>query len=83
MSNENIDLSWYLYTAEMGARYTQKYGIPADRKKCRYSIFQDFWHSQCNRYPKLDIQGYGFCKQHARLIANRKDLDYDTLGEHK
>jgi len=38
--------------------------------RCRYRLF--VWHPrQCSRKPTTEIQGYGFCTQHAKIIEER------------
>ena len=48
----------------------QKYnGFEVDLERCRYSVF-DIWSSyQCSFKRKVDIDGYGFCRRHAKIIG--------------
>jgi len=45
-------------------------GGSVDLDRCRYRLFE--WHArQCIRKPTREIQGYGFCTQHAKIIERR------------
>ena len=46
------------------------------KDKCRFSVWPtDGWRGyQCTRKPKTEIEGYGFCTQHAQKIERMFDV---------
>ena len=46
-------------------------GFAANMQRCRYSVWYDFRNYQCERKPKMTIQGHGFCTQHAKMLLKR------------
>lgn len=46
-----------------------------DLNRCRYRLFHDYFPFQCSRKPKHSIGSYGLCKQHAKMLVKRYDIE--------
>ena len=65
------DINWYVWKLSKSDEYL---GLTLYPNDCRYSVPNDFgvgFH-QCQRLPKVTIDGYGFCTQHAKIIEKHK-----------
>jgi len=49
-----------------------RYGFQADKEYCRYSVWPANRHHshQCTYQRKVDIEGYGFCSRHAKMLKD-------------
>jgi len=65
----NTDIEWYIYVADTNRFFSK----PADDTRCRHRAWSkdDYWPHQCTRKPKMEIEGYGFCKQHGVMVCER------------
>lgn len=51
--------------------------LPLSEHECAFNVAAQGKHRQCERYPREQIGGYGFCAQHAAIVAAR----ITTTGE--
>lgn len=67
-------LKWYVYKPiswQHSVGYRRVFGY------CCASVHEEgrsVGFRQCQRTPVVDIEGFGFCKQHARKIQNRENV---------
>jgi len=65
----NTDIEWCMYVADTSRSFSK----PVDNTRCRYAVWpKESWHKrQCSRKPKMEIEGYGLCKQHGVMVCER------------
>ncbi len=63
-----MDISWYVYEP---LDYEKSWGVRVDKTLCRYSVHNEgrsvSFH-QCRRKPTEKVEGFGFCRQHAKMV---------------
>lgn len=82
MSDETLKqrIEWYIYepldqAKAMGARLS--------RKRCSMNVPEGRYGlpGQCLRKPKIMIEGYGFCTQHAKIVQKHLESEQKKSGE--
>lgn len=68
---EIMDISFRIWRPDP---MQERWKIGVVKGNCRYSVWASTdWHShQCTRKATEIVEGYGFCKQHAKII--RRDF---------
>ena len=64
----NLGISWHVWKPSNWQAWN---GFTVREERCRYHVQDGFMSHQCERKPKVMIQGYGFCTQHAKKLLKR------------
>ncbi len=70
-----MDLTFHIYNP---VGWKKSLGYSVNFSQCRYQVFSDMVEHQCNRSPKILIDEYGFCKQHANMIIRDYGEEIDV-----
>ena len=66
------EVEWDVWKPDI---WQAKNGFKVNEYYCRYSIHGDWHFHQCSRKPKVYIENYGFCTQHARMVKRRMEKE--------
>ena len=63
-----MDITQFVYEP---LDYQRAIGWGRSLGRCAYEVYERGWPRQCERKPTKEIEGYGFCTQHAKMVADR------------